>query len=143
MAEYSIREISEMFSLPASTLRYYEEIGILTNIPRNASGNRIYQDCHINRLRAICCFKNTGMSIAQLQEFFSYERSETENLDNILHLLEDHKKSIIEKMEQLRADYAHVLRKLHYFHAIKDSLDAHEELPNWIDYKNRDFEDDL
>jgi DNA-binding transcriptional MerR regulator len=70
--QYSIREVSAKFNLPASTLRYYEEVGILTDIPRNSSGKRIYLEKHINRLKTICCFKNTGMSISQLQEFFQY-----------------------------------------------------------------------
>ena len=69
MAQYTIREISEMFQLPSSTLRYYEDMEILTNIKRNNSGQRIYEDCHVNRLRTICCFKNAGMSISQLKEF--------------------------------------------------------------------------
>ena len=114
MKEYTIREVSEMFSLPASTLRYYEELGILSNVPRNASGNRVYQQCHINRLRTICCFKNTGMSMAQLQDFFSYENEEDDHTDDILNLLKEHKASLEEKIAQLQKDYIHVKRKLHY-----------------------------
>ena len=45
--QYSIREVSAKFNLPASTLRYYEEVGILTDIPRNSSGKRIYLEKHI------------------------------------------------------------------------------------------------
>ena len=37
--QYSIREVSSKFNLPASTLRYYEEVGILTDIPRNHQAN--------------------------------------------------------------------------------------------------------
>ena len=48
--QYSIREVSAKFNLPASTLRYYEEVGILTDIPRNSSGKRIYLEKHINRV---------------------------------------------------------------------------------------------
>ena len=87
--QYSIREVSAKFNLPASTLRYYEEVGILTDIPRNSSGKRIYLEKHINRLKTICCFKNTGMSIAQLQEFFQYEQQELSHIDDILKLNED------------------------------------------------------
>ena len=47
--QYSIREVSAKFNLPASTLRYYEEVGILTDIPRNSSGKRIYLEKHINK----------------------------------------------------------------------------------------------
>ena len=32
MKEYTIRELSEMFGLPASTIRYFEDEWILTNV---------------------------------------------------------------------------------------------------------------
>ena len=40
MKTYSIREISELFSLPASTLRYYESEGLLPNVEKSSSGQR-------------------------------------------------------------------------------------------------------
>ena len=45
MKTYSIREISELFSLPASTLRYYESEGLLPNVEKSSSGQRIYTVC--------------------------------------------------------------------------------------------------
>ena len=39
---YTIREMSERFGLPASTLRYYEEIGLLTDVIHTESKKRIY-----------------------------------------------------------------------------------------------------
>lgn len=142
MAQYSIREISEMFQLPASTLRYYEEQGILTNIKRTDSGQRIYEDCHVNRLKTICCFKNAGMSIAQLQEFFSYESAEEENIDFILQLLNTHKSNITEQIQTLQNSYSHLLKKLHYYGDIKKSLKSGQPLPQWKDYKFKTFTDE-
>ena len=43
---------------------------LLTNVERTETGQRIYEDCHIDRLRAICCLKNAGMTIDDLQTFF-------------------------------------------------------------------------
>ena len=103
--QYSIREVSAKFNLPASTLRYYEEVGILTDIPRNSSGKRIYLEKHINRLKTICCFKNTGMSIAQLQEFFQYEQQEPSHIDDILKLLTNQKNHILAKKISLLSSY--------------------------------------
>lgn len=110
--QYSIREVSAKFNLPASTLRYYEEVGILTDIPRNSSGKRIYLEKHINRLKTICCFKNTSMSIAQLQEFF--------------HLAQ---------LAKMQHDYKHIQKKLAYYQAMKTAVDNHTTLPDWQDYK--------
>ena len=82
MKEYTIRELSKMFDLPASTIRYYEDEGILTNVGRTSSGQRVFTDGHVNRLRTICCFKNTGMTIAELKQFFAYEADEPAHLDS-------------------------------------------------------------
>ena len=46
MKTYSIREISDLFSVPSSTLRYYESEGLLVNVQRNASGPRVYTEEH-------------------------------------------------------------------------------------------------
>lgn len=54
-----------MFHMEPSTLRYYEDAGLLTNIGRTPAGQRIYLQCHINRMRTICCFKHAGMSIEE------------------------------------------------------------------------------
>ncbi len=139
MAQYNIREVSEMFQLPASTLRYYEDQGILTNIKRTDSGRRIYEDCHIYRLKTICCFKNAGMTISQLQEFFTYESEEEQHIDSILNLLNTHKDNITEQITTLQNSYAHLLRKLHYYEDIKKSLKSNQPLPEWKDYKFKTF----
>lgn len=44
MKTYTIKEISQMFHFPPSTLRYYEEVGLLTDMERTVSGQRIYTD---------------------------------------------------------------------------------------------------
>lgn len=31
---YTIRQVSEQFQLPMSTLRYYEDVGLLKDVPR-------------------------------------------------------------------------------------------------------------
>lgn len=139
MAQYTIRELSERFQLPASTLRFYEEKGILTNISRTPSGQRIYEDCHVNRLKTICCFKNAGMTISQLQEFFTYESDEAAHIDEILHLLHTQEHTITEQIENLQHSYAHLRRKLHYYEDIQKSLEAHQPLPQWKDYKFKNF----
>lgn len=75
MDTYTIKEVSEMFHLPSSTLRYYEDLGILTNVGRSKSGQRVYIQGHINRLKTICCFKKTGMSIANCSSFLPAKKT--------------------------------------------------------------------
>lgn len=135
MKTYNIKEISQMFHFPPSTLRYYEETGLLTDVERTVSGQRIYTDKHVNRLNTICCFKNTGMTISQLKEFFSYEASEADCIDDILLLLQEQKESVLARIIQLQKDYEHVCKKLRYYEDIKKSLEEQTPHPDWENYK--------
>lgn len=55
MAEkrYRIGEVTRLTGLSADTLRYYEKIGLLPPVARNASGVRIYDEADLSRLRFI------------------------------------------------------------------------------------------
>ena len=87
---YTIREMSERFGLPASTLRYYEEIGLLTDVIHTESKKRIYTQQHIDCMTAILCLKRTGLPIAGIQEFFRLEDDIPGNIDQMVAILEEH-----------------------------------------------------
>ena len=132
---YTIREVSEMFNIPVSTLRYYEDEGLLTNVGRSPTNQRIYYEMHINRLRSICCFKRTGMSISQLRDFFNFESDEDNSIDDMIALLDCQKKSVEDKLKELHADYDHVQKKIRFYTDIKKAIENNLPKPNWLDYK--------
>lgn len=132
---YTISEVSKMFDLPVSTLRYYEDEGILTSVGRTSTNQRIYYEMHINRLRSICCFKRTGMSIAQLKDFFNFEMDEDNSIDDMIALLECQKKSVEDKLKELNADYEHVQKKISFYTDVKKAIENDQPKPNWHDYK--------
>ncbi len=132
---YTISEVSKMFNLPVSTLRYYEDEGILTNVGRTSTNQRIYYEMHINRLRSICCFKRTGMSIAQLKDFFNVEMDEDNSIDDMIALLECQKKSIEDRLKELNADYEHVQKKICFYTDVKKAIENDQPKPDWHDYK--------
>ena len=131
MKNYTIREISEMFELPSSTLRYYESEELLPEVPKSSSGQRIYNDEHVERLKCINCFKRTGMTIPQLRKFFEYETDEALYINDIIQLLEDQEKQLDKKLRQLQKDSAHVHHKVRYYKAIRHALENDLPLPEW------------
>ena len=133
MKNYTIREISEMFGLPSSTLRYYESEGLLPEVPKSSSRQRICSDEHVERLKCINCFKRTGMTIPQLRKFFIYEADEAAHIDKIISLLKDQEQIVNEKLIQLQKDSAHVHHKVEYYSEIKHALENNLPLPVWID----------
>ena len=65
---YSIGEVSRMFDLPASTLRYYDKEGLLPHIQRQGTGIRRFDQQTIEALRVIECLKKSGMEMARLEK---------------------------------------------------------------------------
>jgi DNA-binding transcriptional MerR regulator len=65
----NISQFSEMTSLSAYTLRYYEKLGLLTNISRNSSGHRSYSRDDLTWVAFITRLKETGMPLEQILEY--------------------------------------------------------------------------
>lgn len=130
MEKYTIKQMSEMFHLTSATLRYYEDMGLLSNVSRNASGHRIYNNSHINRLKTINCFKSTGMTISQLQKLFSYENDPQNHIDDILFLLETQKNIVSEQLLEVQKAYEQVADKILYFQNIKKIIENKHNNPN-------------
>lgn len=65
---YSIGQVSEMFNIPVSTLRYYDKEGLFPGLERS-SGIRRFGEKEIEALRIIECLKKTGMEIKDIKQF--------------------------------------------------------------------------
>ena len=68
---YSIGQVSEMFGLPISTLRYYDKQGWFPHMER-VSGIRRFSDTEIEALRVIECLKKAGMEIKDIRQFMDW-----------------------------------------------------------------------
>lgn len=65
---YSIGQVSKMFDIPVSTLRYYDKEGLFPNLQRSGTMRRFGED-ELELLRVIECLKQTGLEIKEIKEF--------------------------------------------------------------------------
>ncbi len=68
---YTIGQVSDMFGLPISTLRYYDKQGLFPKLER-VSGIRRFSDAEIEALRVIECLKNSGLEIKDIRQFMEW-----------------------------------------------------------------------
>ncbi len=68
---YTIGQISEMFHLPVSTLRYYDKEGLFPDLKRS-SGIRRFSEKEIETLRVIECLKKSGVEIKDIKIFMEW-----------------------------------------------------------------------
>ncbi len=68
---YTIGQVSEMYHLPISTLRYYDKEGFFPNLMRK--GNiRYFSDAEPEAIRVIECLKRSGLEIKDIKLFFQW-----------------------------------------------------------------------
>lgn len=135
MNTYTIKDLSRRFDVPSSTLRYYEDMGLLENVGRTANNQRIYTDEHIRRLEGINCFKKTGLPIARIQEFYTYEKEVDTHIEEIIQLVTEHESNIQAKIAELQQELLHIQHKVRFYNGIKEAIDAGVPQPRWEDFK--------
>lgn len=68
---YTIGQVSEMFGLPISTLRYYDRQGLFPGMERS-SGIRRFGDRELETLRLIECLKRSGLELRDIKQFIDW-----------------------------------------------------------------------
>ena len=68
MTMMRIAEVAQRTGVPATTLRYYEEIGLLAPAGRSGNGYREYADRDLERLAFISRAKQLHISLDELRE---------------------------------------------------------------------------
>jgi DNA-binding transcriptional MerR regulator len=68
MGDHRISEAARKSGIPATTLRYYEDIGLVTAPGRTDAGYRVYDDRSIDRLRFITRAKELGISLEEIRQ---------------------------------------------------------------------------
>ncbi len=68
---YKIGDVTKLTDLSVDTLRYYEKIGLLVNIARNASGVRQYDEKDISRLKFIKRAQTMNFSLDEIKKLLT------------------------------------------------------------------------
>ena len=68
---YTIGQVSEMFDIPVSTLRYYDKQGLFPHIERT-SGIRRFGESELEALKLIECLKRSGLEIREIRQFMEW-----------------------------------------------------------------------
>lgn len=117
---YTIGQVSELFHIPISTLRYYDKEGLFPEIQRT-SGIRRFGEKEIDALRVIECLKKSGLEIKDIKQFMEWCIQGSETYPQRLNLF-------LKQRRQVEAELARMNRVLdmlkfkcwYYEEALKD-----------------------
>ncbi len=104
----TIAEVSKKYDTTPDTLRYYEKIGLISNVPRNKNGIRNYDEKTCKRIEFVKCMRNAGVEI--LSEYINLLEQGKATVKARKKLLEEQREKLLEKQKNIietleRLDY--------------------------------------
>lgn len=97
----TIAEVSKKYDITTDTLRYYERIGLLSNIPRNSNGIRNYDEASCRRIEFVKCMRNAGVEIEILIEYMALFEQGKNKVEARKKLLEEQREKLLEKQKNI------------------------------------------
>lgn len=129
---YTIGQVSEMFDLPISTLRYYDKEGFFPNLVRK--GNiRYFSNNEIEALRLIECLKKSGLGIKEINQFFTWVSQGSSSFEKRKELFEARKEAVEAEIQNLQKTLSLLEFKCWYYSkAMEDGTEEYirEMLPD-------------
>ena len=101
MEAMSIGAVAVKSGLPAKTIRYYEDIGLLTP-PRRENGYRTYREQELHKLKFLHRARSLGFTIEQCRQLLSLYENETRASSDVKALARQHLKEVDAKVLELQ-----------------------------------------
>ena len=99
---YTIKQMSELTGLPASTLRYYDKQGLLPNLRRDHNNVRIFSEEDYKSLRLIDCLKRSGLSIKDIRTFIDLAGQGDNALNERLDIFVRRRNALLKELADLQ-----------------------------------------
>ena len=113
----TINEVSKKFSISQDTLRYYEKIGLLDNIPRK-NGIRDYDEQAIKQIEFVKCMRGAGVSTKTLTLYMQLLRIGESTTQQRKDLLCAERDKIKQKLDDIRLAYDRLNYKIERYDQI-------------------------
>ena len=126
---YTIKEAAALTGLPASTLRYYESIGVVAPVSRGAtSGHRVYDEEDLDQLMWVACLAATGMSVSDMRAYVANGSLGPAAADEQIELLSTQERRLAEEAKQIALRQRYVRIKIDYWRAVAAGDEARADL---------------
>lgn len=116
---YTVGEMAKLLGVPASTLRYYDQEGLLPFVERANNGTRLFKDSDYEWLQIIECLKKTGMPLKDIKIFIHMAMDGDSTIDPRLELIRRQRESVLKQMVELQQTLDTLDYKVWYYETAK------------------------
>jgi MerR family copper efflux transcriptional regulator len=132
MTALTIQDVSRRSGLSGPTLRYYEEVGLIGPVERDASsGHRRYRTEDVDTLQALACLRAMGMGIEDMRTYQANRARGRIAAAEQRELLLRHAERVKAEIEKLHTHIDYLREKAAVWDA-RDRADAEAEAEAWV-----------
>jgi len=111
-----IKDVSSKYAVTARTLRYYEDIGLLSSLRTEDYAHRMYDERAITRLKQILILRKLNITVKDIKRIFAAADSDVvlevlgkkaEDIDEEVALLHELKTIVLEFIKQIKKSDFH------------------------------------
>lgn len=108
----TVGQVATLTGLSADTLRWYERVGLLESVARDASGRRQYTQIDLRRLVLLMRLRATGMPVSEMLRYAELVRAGETTEVQRKQLLEEHRDRVLSHIADLHRDLDVINRKI-------------------------------
>ena len=121
MMYYTVGEMAKRLGVAPSTLRYYDQEGLLPFVDRSEGGIRVFKESDYEWLQVIGCLKKTGMQLRDIKTFIEMAMQGDQTIEPRLALITKQKESVKAQIEELEETLRTLEFKEWYYNTAKEN----------------------
>jgi DNA-binding transcriptional MerR regulator len=100
--QMTIREVKTITGVSDHALRYYEKVGLLTDIGRSAGGRRYYSPLDVEWIRTLKLLRSTGMPIRKMRVLARLRRLGDAGIEERIAYFKTYREELLQQIEARR-----------------------------------------
>lgn len=126
----TISEVAKKYNLSTDTIRYYERIGLIPRVNRNASGIRDFTENDCGWVEFIKCMRGAGLPIEALIDYVALFQQGDITVEARKTILVEQRDVLVERMKEMQSTLERLNQKIEHYeegiHAAEKRLQKRE-----------------
>ena len=110
----TISEVAKKYNLSADTIRYYERIGLIPRVNRNASGIRDFTENDCGWVEFIKCMRGAGLPIEALIDYVALFQQGDITVEARKTILVEQRDVLVERMKEMQSTLERLNQKIEH-----------------------------
>ena len=121
MMYYTVGEMAKRLGVAPSTLRYYDQEGLLPFVERSEGGIRVFKESDYEWLGVIGCLKKAGMQLRDIKTFIEMAMQGDETIEPRFALITKQKAAVQAQIAELEETLRTLEFKEWYYNTAKEN----------------------